>query len=77
VLPSSSAAEALVAAGLVVPPDVPVIAIGPGTAATAARVGLPKAHVATGRGERGLVSELLERFAPGSAVVPRRSASSD
>jgi uroporphyrinogen-III synthase len=80
VLPSSSAAEALVAGGLTVPPSVPVIAIGPATAAAAARLGLPEAHVTKGSGERGLVGELLRRFAsqgPSSGSAPRQSASSD
>jgi uroporphyrinogen-III synthase len=77
VLPSSSAAEALVAAGLSVPERVLVIAIGPTTAATAVRLGLPQARTAAG-GEQGLVEELLSRFGAGDrSAQPSRSAAAD
>lgn len=78
VLPSSSAAEALVAAGLGVPPTVEMIAIGPATAATAERLGLPAARVAGPGGAQALVAELLGRFGnPGSEAPRRAAASSD
>lgn len=83
VLPSSSAAEAVAAGGLVVPDSVGVIAIGPATAATAARLGLPAARVPEGTGVDALVAELLSGFAAvprdarEASARPRVSASSD
>jgi uroporphyrinogen III methyltransferase/synthase len=81
VLPSSSSAEALIAAGLTVPEAVSVIAIGPTTAATADRLGLPSASVPEGAGVDGLVAELvaaLARVPAGErAERSRASGSSD
>jgi uroporphyrinogen III methyltransferase/synthase len=81
VLPSSSAVEALVGGGLAVPDAVSVIAIGPATAATAGRLGLPAARVPSGAGVDALVAELVAAFAAVSPSEgterPRASASSD
>ena len=80
VLPSSSAAEALIASGLVVRPDVRVIAIGPSTAGTAERLGLPTALVPAGSGVDALIAELVAGLGPASADRsdrPLASASSD
>lgn len=59
VLPSSSAAEAVLAGGLVVPAGLDVIAIGQATAATAERLELPPARVPESTGVDALVAELL------------------
>ena len=80
VIPSSSAAEALIASGLVVAPAVRVIAIGPSTAATAERLGLPAALVPAGSGVDAMVAELVAGLGPssaGRADSPLASASSD
>ena len=78
VLPSSSAVEALVAAGFEVPSSVEVIAIGPATAATVARCGLPRTRVAGGPGVDALTRELLTRLTEVGPAAPRRaSAASD
>jgi uroporphyrinogen III methyltransferase/synthase len=81
VLPSSSAVEAFSGGGLVVPASVAVVAIGPTTAATAERLGLPAPRVPQGAGVDALVAELVSAFA---AIAPsdraqraRASASSD
>ena len=70
VLSSSSAAEALVAGGLVVPQGILVVAIGPSTAATAERLGLPAAVVPDASGADALIEELVGRLATPSAVDP-------
>jgi uroporphyrinogen III methyltransferase/synthase len=62
VLPSSSAAEALVGTGVTVPASVAVVAIGPATAATAGRLGLT-ARLPHGAGVDALVDELVAAFA--------------
>ena len=67
VIPSSSAAEALVASGLVVAPHVRVFAIGPSTAATAEQLGLPAARVQTGSGVDSMVAELVAGLGPAAA----------
>ncbi|MSR36968.1 MAG: hypothetical protein EXR95_10085 [Gemmatimonadetes bacterium] len=70
ILPSSSAAEALVAGGLTVPAGMTLFAIGPATAATARRVGLPVARVPRGSGVDGLVAELGECLNSGWVADP-------
>ena len=76
VLPSSSAAEALVTAGFTVPSSVEVIAIGPATAATAARRGLPRTRVPGGTGVDALTRELLAHLAEVGPAAPRRASAS-
>ena len=68
VLPSSSAAEALIEGGLVVPPGVLVVAMGPSTAATAERLGLPAAVVPDTSGVDALVEALVARLTIPSAI---------
>jgi uroporphyrinogen III methyltransferase/synthase len=81
VLASSSAAEALAAARIGALHSVPFIAIGPATAATAERLGLPAARVPNGSGVNALVAELMADFAAApareSAARPRASGSQD
>lgn len=80
VLASSSAAEALAAGGLAVPESVPLIAIGPATAATAERLGLPRARVPDGSGVDALVAVLMADFAAasgGEVARPRACGSQD
>jgi uroporphyrinogen-III synthase len=64
-----------------VPAPVSVIAIGPATAATAERLGLPPARLAHAAGVDALVAELVAAFARVPAGEPaersRASASSD
>ena len=69
VLPSSSAAEALVAAGLSVSLTMTVIAIGPATAATAEGLGLPAARIPRRADVDALVGELVRGFAGAPAVA--------
>ena len=78
VLPSSSAAEALVSGGLSLPSGLRVFAIGPATAATAARLGLPTARVPQSSGADGLIADVLGVLTTTAVVAPpRASASSD
>ena len=75
VLPSSSAAEALAKGGLVVPPGVLVIAMGPSTAATAERLGLQAAVIPATSGVDGLMETLVARLTTPSAGDPSVGAS--
>ena len=75
VLPSSSAAEALVEGGLAVPSGVLVIAMGPSTAAAAERLSLPAAFVPDTSGVDSLVEALVARLTTPSAVDPSVGAS--
>src|SRR5690606_6012480 len=77
VLPSSSAAEALAAAGLALPRSVDVVAIGPATAATAVRLGYASARPAEGAGARGLVEELTRRLGEARETPRQASASAE
>ena len=75
VLPSSSAAEALVAGGLVVPSGVSVIAMGPSTASTAESLGLPPAVVPDASGSDALVEALVAHLTTPAPADPSVSAS--
>jgi uroporphyrinogen-III synthase len=80
VLASSSAAEALIAAGLKVPPATRVFAIGPSAAATAQRLGLPQARVPDDSGADALVADVaatLREVAPDADGDSSLAASSD
>ena len=70
VLPSSSATQALVGGGLVVPAGLRVIAIGPTTAATAERLGLPAPAVPDGPGVDALVDTLVAGLSAAGADDP-------
>lgn len=56
VLPSSSAAQALASAGPRLPPDVPVLAMGRSTAATARALGFSEPRVPEAPGTAGLIA---------------------
>jgi len=75
VLPSSSAAHALVEGGMVVPSGVLMVAMGPSTAATAEHLGLPAAVVPDTSGGDGLVEALVARLTTASVVDPPVGAS--
>lgn len=70
VLPSSSAAEALVAGGLVVPSGALVMAMGPTTAAAAERLGLPAAAIPDTSGVDALVEALVARLTTPGTIDP-------